>query len=115
MLYPSTTIQPTPPRPDKVHWYKSTTGATPKLTKSAKESSSAPNRDALFNARARRPSRPSKIPARMMAPTAKAQSSDKANRIDVSPAHKEITVIMFGIMLVNDKDRSRDRLGCRVT
>ena len=50
-------------------------GATPKLTKSDKESSSAPNLVEPFSMRATRPSSPSKKAARKMQITAMAQFS----------------------------------------
>ena len=45
-------------------------GATPKLTKSARLSSSAPKREDAFSSRATRPSTPSSSAANTMAPSA---------------------------------------------
>ena len=53
-----------------VHRNNTTAGPTPKLTKSLKESNSAPNRLVPFNRRATRPSSPSNTPAAMIASTA---------------------------------------------
>ena len=56
----SATIQPKPRgRPPSPQMNTITAGATPKLTKSARLSSSAPNLDCALSARASRPSTPS--------------------------------------------------------
>src|SRR6202521_1728889 len=62
-------------------------GATPKLTKSASESSSAPKREVLCNRRAMRPSRPSRIAASTMQPTANSSRPSMARRIAGSPSN----------------------------
>ena len=63
----STMAQPMLCSDDIVHKYKTAAGATPKLTKSDRLSSSAPKREVTFNSRAMRPSSPSKIPAAIIA------------------------------------------------
>ncbi len=59
----STAIQPKPFSGVSPQTNTMTAGATPKLTKSARLSSSAPNLDCAFSARARRPSTPSRAAA----------------------------------------------------
>src|SRR5216684_7662651 len=88
-------------------------GATPKLMKSARLSSSAPNCVVAFNSRARRPSSPSKMPAAMMANTAYWNSPFTAKRIAVMPAHSANNVSTLGTMRLNDESDSRRRMRCR--
>jgi len=63
----NTIAQPMLCNADMVHRYRTSAGATPKLMKSARLSSSAPKRDVDFNSRAIRPSSPSNTPATMIA------------------------------------------------
>src|ERR1700690_3627043 len=59
--------QPSLPKGIRVHLYIITAGATPKATRSDKESSSTPNLVEVLVRRAIQPSRPSKIVAIIMA------------------------------------------------
>ncbi len=71
-------------------------GATPKLTKSARLSSSAPKRDVPLIMRATRPSIASRIAAKTIAATASSSRPSIARRIPVSPAHNASSVMTFG-------------------
>src|SRR5271165_5365104 len=71
-------------------------GATPKSTKSASESSSAPNRDVPLSARAIRPSRPSRTAAPAMALTAQSIEPSMARRMAVRPRQSASSVTMLG-------------------
>ena len=71
-------------------------GAMPKLSESARLSSSAPNRDCALSSRAMRPSIPSSTPARMIANSAISQSPSIAKRMPVRPEHSAAAVIALG-------------------
>jgi len=71
-------------------------GATPKLTRSAKESSCAPNKDSEARALASLPSSPSKIAENITAKTAASHFAKIANLIDVKPKHILKKVIALG-------------------
>ena len=77
-------------------------GAIPKLIKSAKESSSNPKLELLFNRRAIFPSKLSKKEANTTKNTANSHFDSVANLIDVKPKVKEKKVTMFGIKTLID-------------
>ena len=68
----------------------------PKLSESARLSSSAPKRDCALSSRAMRPSIPSSTPARMIANSAFSQSPTIAKRMPVRPEHSAAAVIALG-------------------
>ena len=84
------------------HRYMMTAGATPKLTKSASESSSTPKLEFDFSSLANFPSRLSKNEENTIKVTATSHFSSIANFIDESPRVREIKVIKFGIRLLKD-------------
>src|SRR3954463_4921100 len=86
-------------------------GAQPKLTKSASESSSAPNREVPLRRRATRPSTPSRTAATTMAITAGSNLPSNARRIAVSPRQSAIRVIMFGAIIRNGTGLKRRGFG----
>ena len=69
---------PAPAMSSSAPRYSTIAGATPKHRKSDSESSCAPNSVEALRMRAARPSRPSTMPARMIAPTANSQRPTKA-------------------------------------
>src|SRR5271155_3008743 len=89
--------------------YSTRAGATPKSTKSASESSSAPKREVPFSARAIRPSRPSSTAAPATALTAHSIDPSIARRIAVSPRPSANSVMMFGIRSLSGTARKRRR------
>lgn len=68
----------------------------PKLSESARLSSSAPSLDVTFSIRAARPSSPSSTTAAAISVTANSQRWSAAYRMAVKPAHKDRIVIRFG-------------------
>ena len=82
-------------------------GATPKSTKSASESNSAPKREVPFSARAMRPSRPSSTAAAAIALTAHSIEPSKANRIAVNPRHNASSVMRLGMSRRSGTARNR--------
>ena len=80
-------------RPQK---YRISAGATPKLTKSARLSSSAPKREVPLSMRAIRPSMPSSAAANTIAASANSSRFSTAMRMAVSPAHSASSVIRLG-------------------
>ncbi len=98
----SASAQPKPPISCTVQRYKSTAGATPKLTKSESESSSAPKRLVPPRRRATRPSSPSRITATTIAITAGSHRPIRPKRIDDSPAQSAATVRMLGSMRLSE-------------
>ena len=94
----------------KLQKYSSRAGATPKSTKSARESSSAPKRDEPSNARAIRPSSPSRIAATTIAMTAVSNWPSEASRIAVNPRHKASNVTRLGTTKRSGMPRNRRRL-----
>src|SRR5680860_1367272 len=93
----STAIQPRLRRSSSAQLNMMMAGATPKLTKSARLSSSAPKREEAFRSRATCPSMPSRNAANTSAATAKSQRCSMPMRIAVSPAHSPSSVKMLGI------------------
>ena len=71
-------------------------GAMPKLKKSANVSNSLPMREVELSARARRPSRPSRIMATTSAITAMSIRPSSAKRTDVKPTQTAPNVIKLG-------------------
>src|SRR6516165_2550370 len=102
-------IQPALPSSWRPQKYSISAGATPKLTKSARLSSSAPNRDVPLRSRATRPSMPSSTAANTMAPSAHSSLPSTARRIAVSPAHNASRVMRFGTMVRTGTARNRRR------
>ncbi len=92
----SATIQPADLSSCKPQKYRISAGATPKFTKSARLSSSAPKREVPLSMRARRPSMPSSSAANTIAASAKSSLFSTASRIEVSPAHNAKSVIRLG-------------------
>src|SRR5271157_2429207 len=87
-------------------------GATPKSTKSARESSSAPKREVPLSALAIRPSRPSSTAAPATALTAHSVDPSIARRIAVNPRPSANRVMMLGIRsLSGTARRPRPRAG----
>src|SRR4051812_39036915 len=74
----------------------STAGATPKLTKSASESSSAPKREVPLRRRASLPSTASSMIATMTAPTAKSYRASTPSLIAVTPLQSASSVMRLG-------------------
>src|SRR5215469_9229580 len=103
----SAIAQPKPCSSDNVHKYRTAAGATPKLTKSDKLSSSAPKLDVALSRRAMRPSSPSKMPAAMIENTAATKFPPIAKRIAVIPAQSASSVRTFGTMRLTDMPESR--------
>src|SRR5262249_35907394 len=106
--------QPRPCSSDNVQRYRTAAGATPKLTKSERLSSSAPKLDVALRRRAMRPSRPSKMPAAIIENTAAWKFPPIAKRIAVIPAQSARRVSMLGTMRLPDtpesgRPRTRDR------
>src|SRR5580658_1258502 len=91
--------------------YSTRAGATPKSTKSASESSSAPNREVPLNARAIRPSRPSSTAAPAIALTAHSIAPSIAKRIAVSPRPRANSVTILGIRSLSGTARKPRRGG----
>ena len=88
----------------KDHKYITIAGATPKFTKSAKESSSAPKVLVALSMRAILPSNPSKIAATIIAVTASSHLPSIAKRIELNPTARANNVITLGNNLMNKKD-----------
>src|ERR1700722_13235864 len=103
-------IQPADLSSWRLQKYSVRPGATPKLTKSARLSSSAPNRDVPLRSRATRPSMPSSTAANTMAPSAHSSLPSAARRIAVSPAHSASRVMRFGTSVRTGM--ARNRRGC---
>src|SRR5258708_5656684 len=89
--------------------YRIRPGATPKLTKSARLSSSAPNFDWPLIMRATRPSSPSSTAANTMAYTASSMRPSVDSRIAVSPAQIASNVMKFGTSIRTGIGRNRRR------
>src|SRR5271155_3507368 len=89
--------------------YSTRAGATPKSTKSASESNSAPKREVPFRARAMRPSKPSSTAAAAIALTAHSIEPSKANRIAVNPRHNASSVMTLGMSKRSGTARNRPR------
>src|SRR6202166_2465635 len=89
--------------------YRIRPGATPKLTKSARLSSSAPNFDCPLIMRATRPSRPSSTAANTIAPTANSIRPSVESRIAVSPAQIASKVMKLGTSIRTGIGRNRRR------
>src|SRR5215475_1159322 len=106
-------IQPALPSSWSPQKYSISAGATPKLTKSPRLSSSAPNRDVPLSMRATRPSMPSSSAAKTMAATAHSSLSSTASRMAVSPAHSASNVIRLGSNVRTGIRRKRGRLPSR--
>src|SRR5579883_2192587 len=84
-------------------------GATPKLTKSARLSSSAPKREVPRSRRATRPSMPSSTAASTIAPSAISSRPSTANGMAVNPAQSASRVITFGTSVRTGMVRKRPR------
>src|SRR5579872_140924 len=82
-------------------------GATPKSTKSASESSSAPKREVPFRARAMLPSRPSRTAASAIAMTAHSILSSSEKRIAVRPRQSARSVTRLGSSRRSGTPRNR--------
>src|SRR6266508_3464787 len=106
-------IHPRLPSSCRLQKYNISAGATPKLTKSARLSSSAPKRDVPLSMRARRPSTPSSIAAKTIAATAHSSLFSTAKRIAVKPAHNASRVIRLGSSVRTGMKRKRGRLPSR--
>src|SRR5579872_6592220 len=89
--------------------YRTSAGATPKSTKSASESSSAPKREVPFKTLAIRPSRPSSTAAAAIALTAQSIDPSIAQRIAVKPRPSANRVTRLGIKNLSGTVRSRRR------
>ena len=76
--------------------YMNIAGATPKLTKSASESSSAPSFELAFRRRATRPSMPSQMAATSSAHSAGRKRPSDDSEMDVMPAQAASEVIRLG-------------------
>ena len=105
--YSSTRAQPRPPAACMVQKYSSIAGATPKLTKSDRESSSAPNLLVPCRSLAIRPSSPSRTPASRIDTTPDSHFSCNPKRIEVRPAHSASMVRILGSSLLNDSPEMR--------
>jgi len=81
-------------------WYKIIAGATPKLTTSARESSSLPISEYAFRSLAESPSRKSKIIATSMSQEAFTISPLRVKTMDMNPAVRLSDVMKFGICLI---------------
>ena len=98
-------------RPQK---YRISAGATPKLTKSARLSSSAPKREVPLSMRATRPSMPSSSAANTIAASASSSLFSTARRMAVRPAQSASSVIRLGNSVrtgIALKRRDRNRGG----
>ena len=95
-------------RPQK---YRISAGATPKFTKSARLSSSAPKREVPLSMRATRPSMPSSSAANTIAASASSSRFSIERRIAVSPAHSASSVIRLGSSVRTGIDLKRRRRG----
>ena len=89
--------------------YRISPGATPKLTKSARLSSSAPNFDWPLIMRATRPSTPSSTAANTIAATASSIRPSVDSRIAVSPAQIASRVMTLGTSIRTGIGRNRRR------
>ena len=89
--------------------YRIRPGATPKLTKSARLSSSAPNFDWPLIMRATRPSMPSRTAANTIAATASSIRPSVDSRIAVSPAQIASRVMTLGTSIRTGIGRNRRR------
>ena len=89
--------------------YRISPGATPKLTKSARLSSSAPNFDWPLIMRATRPSMPSSTAANTIAATASSIRPSVDSRIAVSPAQIASRVMTLGTSIRTGIGRNRRR------
>ena len=89
--------------------YRIRPGATPKLTKSARLSSSAPNFDWPLIMRATRPSSPSSTAANTIAATASSIRPSVDSRIAVSPAQIASSVMKLGTSIRTGIGRNRRR------
>src|SRR5262249_24770739 len=107
-------IQPAWPSSCKPQKYRISAGATPKLTKSAKLSSSAPKREVPLSIRATRPSMPSRMAANTIAATAHSSLASIASRMAVRPAHSASRVIRLGTSVRTGIWRKRRRFCGRV-
>ena len=87
--------------------YRIRPGATPKLTKSARLSSSAPNFDWPLIMRATRPSMPSSAAANTIAATANSIRPSVDSRIAVNPAQIASRVITLGTSIRTGIGRNR--------
>src|SRR5437016_1394849 len=111
----SAAIQPAWPSSCRPQKYSISAGATPKLTKSARLSSSAPKREVPLSMRATRPSMPSSVAANTIAATAHSSLASIASRMAVRPAHNASSVIRFGTSVRTGIWRKRRRFcGARV-
>src|SRR5258707_9523685 len=102
-------IQPPLPNWCSCQKYRISPGATPKLTKSARLSSSAPNFDWPLIMRATRPSSPSSTAANTIAATASSMRPSVDSRIEVSPAQIASNVMKFGTSIRIGIGRNRRR------
>jgi len=82
--------------PPVIQKYMNIAGATPKFTKSASESSSAPSFELAFRSRAILPSIPSQMQATSSARRASRKRPSDDREIDVIPAHAASDVTRFG-------------------
>src|SRR5882672_265230 len=102
-------IQPALPSSCSAQKYRISAGATPKFTKSARLSSSAPKREVPLSMRATRPSMPSSVAANTIAATAHSSLASIASRIAVRPAQSASSVIRFGTSVRTGIWRKRRR------
>ena len=82
-------------------------GATPKFTKSARESNSAPSLELAFSKRAIRPSMPSQTQAISKAHNASRKRPSLAKAIDVMPAQAARDVTRLGTIARNGTRSAR--------
>src|SRR6266550_200012 len=90
-----------------------TVGATPKLTRSARESNWAPNLLSAPSQRAARPSSMSKTMAQNSAMTAPFHCSVRTKRIAVTPAPRPSKVSALGTTFMIDRSSKRSRRSSR--
>src|SRR6188472_2228019 len=102
-------IQPPLLRSCSCQKYRISPGATPKLTKSARLSSSAPNFDWPLIMRATRPSTPSSTAANTIAATANSIRPSVDRRIAVNPAQIASSVMTLGTSIRTGIGRNRRR------
>ena len=88
-------------------WYIINAGAIPKLTASARESSSFPMSEYAFRRRAEKPSNQSKIIAAMISHDAVTTSPLTAKTSDMKPAARLRHVMKFGICFILNENVGR--------
>ena len=100
--------------PPVIQKYMNIAGATPKFTKSASESSSAPSFELALRSRAMRPSMPSHTQATSSATSACRNLPSLESEIEVMPAHAAIAVTRLGTIVRIGTRSSRSTLRRRL-